>query len=100
MRRLPVHVQAILNAQAELSLDSLANVADNILDLSPGITTAPSPVFATPDTQSRYQTQSHSHYTTNYILHAANGSVIKIYGSLPLCLSLELRHEFRWNFII
>ncbi|XP_028043205.1 uncharacterized protein LOC114252776 [Bombyx mandarina] len=35
MRRLPQHFQAILAAQSELSLDKVAELADNILEVSP-----------------------------------------------------------------
>lgn len=35
-----------------------------------------------------------------YTLRAANGSDIKTYGLLPLCLNLGLRRDFHWNFVI
>lgn len=37
MRRLPQHLQAILTAQADLPLDKVAELADKILEVSPGI---------------------------------------------------------------
>ncbi|XP_037875269.1 uncharacterized protein LOC119630332 [Bombyx mori] len=37
MRRLPQHLQAILAAQSELSLDKVAELADKILEVSPGM---------------------------------------------------------------
>lgn len=35
-----------------------------------------------------------------YNLSAANGSSIKTYGNIPLCLDLGLRRDFNWNFVI
>lgn len=51
MRRLPKFLIAILTAQAELTLDKLAQLADSILEVSPGVLTNPNAVFAssTPD---------------------------------------------------
>ncbi|CAH2088152.1 unnamed protein product [Euphydryas editha] len=43
MRRLPQHLQAILAAQAELSLEKVVELADKILEVSPG-TPAPRPL--------------------------------------------------------
>lgn len=37
MRRLPQHLQAILAAQSELSLNKVAELADKILEVSPGV---------------------------------------------------------------
>lgn len=37
---------------------------------------------------------------SGYDLSAANGTVIKTYGSITLNVNLGLRREFRWNFII
>lgn len=49
LRRLPQQLQAILAAQSELSVDKLAELADKIMEVSPGIATPNSPasVFAT-----------------------------------------------------
>lgn len=47
MRRLPQHLQAILAAQAELSLGKIAELADKILEVSPGMAAPrPSAVFS------------------------------------------------------
>lgn len=37
---------------------------------------------------------------TGFDLQAANGSAIKTYGTISLCLNLGLRRDFRWNFIV
>jgi len=37
---------------------------------------------------------------TDYDLHAANNSIIKTYGFLPLNLNLGLRRNFLWRFIV
>lgn len=37
---------------------------------------------------------------TSFDVRAANGSSIKTYGNLPLRLTLGLRRDFNWNFII
>lgn len=42
----------------------------------------------------------HSGECTDYNLYAANGTVIKTYGTVSLVLDLKLRRSFRWNFII
>ncbi|XP_028042699.1 uncharacterized protein LOC114252424, partial [Bombyx mandarina] len=56
MRRLPQHLQAILAAQSELSLDKVAKLADNILEVSPGMV-APhsSAVFSAKDLKIAYE---------------------------------------------
>ncbi|XP_069364226.1 uncharacterized protein [Maniola hyperantus] len=48
MRRLPQHLQAILAAQSEISLDKVAELADKILEVSPGIM-APSTAASSSD---------------------------------------------------
>lgn len=35
-----------------------------------------------------------------YELFAVNGSTIATYGSVPLCLNLGLRREFKWPFVV
>lgn len=37
---------------------------------------------------------------TDYILTAANGTVIKTYGRIKLHLQLGLRRDFAWNFVV
>ncbi|XP_046405391.1 uncharacterized protein LOC124170608 [Ischnura elegans] len=37
---------------------------------------------------------------TSYELFAANGTIIKTYGWIVLCLNLGLRRDFKWRFII
>ncbi|UYV73001.1 hypothetical protein LAZ67_10001455 [Cordylochernes scorpioides] len=101
MQRLPKNIQIILTTQEEASLNSLADLADRVTEITKG-----TGIFAfLLDTGAEISVlpprpEDRRRGPTKFTLTAANNSPIKTYGERFLNLDLSLRRDFKWRFII